>query len=39
MSVKDQIITQKYALYNSDCISTMKGIGANTIDMSIYSPP
>lgn len=37
--VKDQIITDKYAIYNSDCMYVMPTIADKSIDLSIYSPP
>lgn len=37
--VKNQEITDKYALYNDDCIHVMEGLPDGAIDMSIYSPP
>lgn len=39
MAVKDQVITENYAIYNGDCIEVMRGLAAESIDMSIYSPP
>lgn len=39
MAVKDQTITDRYALYNGDCCEVMKTIPDNAVDMSIYSPP
>jgi len=39
MAVKDQVITEKYALYNGDCIEVMVNIPDKTIHLSIYSPP
>ncbi len=36
---KDQVITDKYALYNGDCVSVMKEMPDNSIDLSVYSPP
>jgi len=39
MAIKDQMITDNYALYNGDCIEAMSAIPDNKIDMSIYSPP
>jgi hypothetical protein len=39
MSVKEQKLTDRYAIYNGDAIEVMKGVGANTVDLSIYSPP
>lgn len=37
--VKDQLITDRYAIYNSDCMEVMKDIPNVSIDLSIYSPP
>jgi len=39
MAVKDQKITNDYALYNGDCVEVMKDMPENSIHMSIYSPP
>jgi DNA modification methylase len=37
--VKDQIVTDNYALYNSDCMLVLPSIESESIDLSIYSPP
>lgn len=39
MAVKTQHITDKYALYNGDCVEVMAGIPNDSIHLSIYSPP
>lgn len=39
MAVKEQVITERYALYNGDCIETMRGFPDGCVDLSIYSPP
>jgi DNA modification methylase len=39
MAIKDQCITDNYAVYNGDCIEVMKGLPDKSVDMSIYSPP
>lgn len=39
MAVIKQTITDKYALYNGDCIEVMKALPAEKIHLSIYSPP
>ena len=39
MAVKDQLIKEQYAIYNSDCIETMRTFPDNSIHLSIYSPP
>ena len=37
--VKDQYITDQFALYNSDNMLVIPGMGDESIDLSIYSPP
>ena len=37
--VKDQIVTDNYAIYNSDCMLVMPKLEDESIDLSIYSPP
>lgn len=37
--VADQVITPDYALYNGDCVEVMKTLQAESIHLSIYSPP
>lgn len=39
MAVIQQHITDKYALYNGDCIEVMAEMPNNAIDLSVYSPP
>jgi len=39
MAVRDQAITDRYALYNGDCIEVMRELPSGKVDMSIYSPP
>lgn len=39
MKTKDQIITQLYAIYNSDCMEVLPALPENSVDLSIYSPP
>ena len=39
MAVKDQVVSEKYALYNGDCIEIMQSLPAEKIGLSIYSPP
>jgi hypothetical protein len=39
MAVKDQKITERYALYNGDCCEVLPTLKDNSIDLSIYSPP
>jgi DNA modification methylase len=37
--VKDQLVTENYAIYNSDCMLVMPTLENESIDLSIYSPP
>jgi DNA modification methylase len=39
VAVIDQVITDRYALYNSDCIDGMKELPEERIALSVYSPP
>jgi len=39
MAVIDQVISDKFAVYNGDCVEVMQGIPDNAIHLSIYSPP
>ena len=39
MAVAEQEITEKYALYNGDCVEVMEGLPDESVDFSIYSPP
>jgi DNA modification methylase len=36
---KEQLITEKYAIYNSDCMEVLPTLPEKSIDLSIYSPP
>lgn len=36
---KDQLITDRYAIYNSDCMEVIRELDSESIDLSIYSPP
>ena len=37
--VKDQLVTENYAIYNSDCMLVMPTLENESIDLSVYSPP
>ena len=37
--VKDQLVTENYAIYNSDCMLVMPTLDDESIDLSVYSPP
>ena len=39
MAVKDQKITNEYAIYNGDCLEVMPELPNNSIHLSVYSPP
>lgn len=39
MKTKEQIITDNYAIYNSDCMEVLPTLDNKSIDLSIYSPP
>lgn len=39
MAVKDQKITDRYAIYNGDCIEVVGGLKDESIHVSVYSPP
>jgi len=38
-TAKDQIITDQWAIYNSDCMEVLPTLPAESVDLSIYSPP
>ena len=37
--VKEQVITDDYAIYNGDCMDVITTMEKNSVDLSIYSPP
>jgi len=39
MKVKDQLLTDQYAIYNGDNMSVLPTLNENSIDLSVYSPP
>lgn len=39
MAVKEQVMTNDYALYHGDCIDVMEALPDECIHLSIYSPP
>lgn len=39
MAVTDQVVTERYALYLGDCIEVMAGLPAESVHLSVYSPP
>ena len=39
MAVIDQTITDRYALYNADCMEVMAELPPSSVHLSVYSPP
>lgn len=39
MAVKDQVLTDRYALYHGDCIEVLNAMPDASLHLSIYSPP
>jgi hypothetical protein len=39
VAVLSQQVTDRYALYNGDCVEVMKAMPAESIHLSVYSPP
>lgn len=39
MAVIEQKLTDKYAIYNSDCVEVMRGLPSESVHLSVYSPP
>jgi DNA modification methylase len=37
--IKEQVITDDYAIYNSDCMYVLPTLASESIDLSVYSPP
>lgn len=38
-TAKEQVITEDYAIYNSDCMEVLPTLPAESVDLSVYSPP
>ena len=39
MDVIDQVVTEKYALYNGDCVEVVSKLKDDSVDFSVFSPP
>ena len=39
MKVKDQLITEEFAIYNADCMDVVSELDSKSVDLVIYSPP
>lgn len=37
--IKEQVVTDQYAIYNSDCMFVLPTLPDESIDLSVYSPP
>jgi len=37
--IKDQEVKEKYAIYNGDCMDVLPQLEAESVDLSVYSPP
>lgn len=37
--VKEQLVANNFAIYNSDCMYVLPTLAENSVDLSIYSPP
>ena len=37
--VKNQVVTDRYAIYNDDCVNVISELDDESIDLSVYSPP
>jgi len=37
--VKNQVVTEDYAIYNADCMDVLAQLQENSVDLVIYSPP
>lgn len=39
MEVKDQLVTDRFAIYNDDCMNVIQTLEDESVDLSVYSPP
>jgi len=39
MVVRDQVVNEKYAAYNADCIEVMRSLPNEFVHLTVYSPP
>jgi len=39
MAVADQVVTDRYAIYHGDCVEVVSQMPAESVHLSIYSPP
>jgi DNA modification methylase len=38
-NIKNQVVTDEYAIYNADCMHVLPSLPDNSMDLSVYSPP
>jgi len=38
-TVIDQCVTERFAIYHSDCVEVVRGLPADSVDYTIFSPP
>lgn len=39
MAVKNSLITDRFAIYNADCVEVMRSLPEGSVHLSVYSPP
>ena len=39
MAIRDQLISETFAVYNADCMEVMQSMPAGSVHLSVYSPP
>lgn len=39
LNVIEQVIEDKFAIYNGDCVEVMKGVPTDSVHYEIFSPP
>lgn len=39
MATREQTVTDRYALYNGDCVAVMRSIPDESVHLTVYSPP
>jgi DNA modification methylase len=39
MAVKDQVVTDRFAIYNTDSLDMLRGMPSGKVGLSVYSPP
>ena len=39
MGIREQVVTEKYALYNGDCMEVMRKLKDSSVHLTVYSPP